>query len=77
MPLHVEDLLVAGRCFSSDAFANDLLNLIPFCIAMGEAAGTASALAVAEGVTPRQVSHVTLQRRLREQGVFIPPELAT
>ena len=47
VPVKVDDLLVAGRCFSSDPFANDLLNLIPFCVAMGEAAGTAAAVAVA------------------------------
>jgi len=75
VPTKVENLLVAGRCFSSDPFANDLLNLIPFCVAMGEAAGTAAALAVADGVQPRQVDTRKVQRRLADQGAWLPPEL--
>jgi 2-polyprenyl-6-methoxyphenol hydroxylase-like FAD-dependent oxidoreductase len=75
VPVRVEDLLVAGRCFSSDPFANDLLNLIPFCVAMGEAAGTASAIAVEDGATPRAVDTRKVQRKLVDQGVWLPKEL--
>jgi 2-polyprenyl-6-methoxyphenol hydroxylase-like FAD-dependent oxidoreductase len=75
VPVRMDNLLVAGRCFSSDPFANDLLNLIPFCVAMGEAAGTAAALAVRDGVQPRGVDVGKLQRRLVGQGVWLPEEL--
>ena len=75
VPVRVDDLLVAGRCFSSDPFANDLLNLIPFCVAMGEAAGTAAAIAVADGVQPRKVDVGKVQRKLVDQGVWLPKEL--
>ena len=75
VPIRVENLLVAGRCFSSDPFANDLLNLIPFCVAMGEAAGTAAALAVKDGVQPRKVDPGKVQKRLVEQGVWLPKDL--
>jgi 2-polyprenyl-6-methoxyphenol hydroxylase-like FAD-dependent oxidoreductase len=75
VPVKVENLVVAGRCFSSDPFANDLLNLIPFCVAMGEAAGTAAAIAVADGVQPRCVDTGKVQRRLVEQGVWLPEAL--
>ncbi|MBN1322162.1 MAG: FAD-dependent oxidoreductase [Thermoleophilia bacterium] len=75
VPVKVEDLLVAGRCFSSDPFANDLLNLIPFCVAMGEAAGTAAAIALRDGVQPRAVDTGKVQRQLVEQGVWLPKEL--
>ena len=75
VPIRVENLLVAGRCFSSDPFANDLLNLIPFCVAMGEAAGTAAATAVRDGVQPRKVDTKKLQKSLVEQGVWLPPEV--
>jgi 2-polyprenyl-6-methoxyphenol hydroxylase-like FAD-dependent oxidoreductase len=74
VPVKVESLLVAGRCFSSDPFANDLLNLIPFCVAMGEAAGTAAAIAVKDGAQPRAVDPRKLQARLVEQGVWLPRE---
>jgi len=72
VPRSIENLLAAGRCFSSDMFANDALNLIPHCIAMGEAAGTAAALAVKNGVSPRHVDHRILQAQLIDQGVPLP-----
>jgi hypothetical protein len=75
LPVTTENLLVAGRCFSSDPFANDLLNLIPFCVAMGEAAGTAAAVALSDGVQPRQVDTKKVQRKLVDQGVWLPKEL--
>ena len=72
VPKNMEGLLVAGRCFSSDTVANDLFNLIPHCAAMGEAAGTAAALAVQHGVSPRQVDYKLLKECLIKQGVPLP-----
>ncbi len=74
VPRKVENLLAAGRCFSSEIHANDQLNLIPFCVAMGEAAGTAAALALKDGVSPRRVNAGRLQKRLVEQGVWLPKQ---
>jgi len=75
VPVSMENLLAAGRCFSSDVEANDLLNLIPFCVQMGEAAGTAAALALKNHTSPRQVSYQALQKRLLEQGAWLPREV--
>lgn len=75
VPIKVESLLVAGRCFASDPFANDLLNLIPYCVAMGEAAGTAAAIALKDDVQPRNVNIKTVQKKLLEQGVWLPKEV--
>ena len=72
VPREVENVLTAGRCFSSDPVANDLLSPIQFCIAMGQAAGTAAALAVQGGVTPRNLDFSLLKSRLIEQGVQLP-----
>ena len=72
VPKRIEGLLVAGRCYSSDAPANNLTNLIPHCIAMGEAAGAAAALAVDAGVIVRKVDIAALQQHLRRQGVSLP-----
>jgi hypothetical protein len=52
--------------------ANDTLNLITHCIVMGQAAGTAAALAVSENVKPRKIDHKLLQARLIRQGVVLP-----
>ena len=54
VPEKIDGLLVAGRCFSSEYAANNLTNLIPHCVAMGEAAGTAAAIAVDSGVQDRK-----------------------
>jgi hypothetical protein len=77
VPIKVENLLVAGRCFASDPVANDLLNLIPYCVAMGEAAGTAAAIALKDGVQPRKADIKKVRKRLLEQGVWLPKEVRT
>jgi len=75
VPCRVNNLLVAGRCYSSDAKANDATNWIQQCIPMGQAVGTAAALAVKAGVQPREVDHETLQGSLLKQGVPLPGAL--
>jgi len=72
LPRRIDNLLVAGRCFSSDIRANNDYNWIQHCIPMGQAAGTAAALAVELGIQPRQLDHKLLQGRLLSQGVFLP-----
>ena len=72
IPIKMEGLLVAGRSFSSDQWANNMANLIPHCIAMGQAAGTAAALAVDQGISPRKVDYRVLQKTILEQGVPLP-----
>jgi len=77
VPLKTEGLLVAGRSFSSDMVANNMANLIPHCIAMGQAAGTAAAMAIKEGVSPRKIDYRTLQKNLLMQGVPLPGVVLT
>ena len=72
VPVKVEGLLVAGRSFSSDANANNMVNLIPHCIAMGQAAGTAAALSIKNNIALRKVDYQTLQKNLLDQGVPLP-----
>jgi len=72
LPRRIDNLLVAGRCFSSDIAANNSLNWIQQCIPMGQAAGTAAALAVKKGTTPREVDRSDLQNSLVKQGVPLP-----
>ena len=65
LPKIVENLLVAGKCAAGSNFVRP----IPSCWAMGQAAGTAAALATRQGVTPRELDVTTLQGALTEQGV--------
>jgi len=72
VPVGIENLLTAGRCFSGDQVANDILAPIQVCVALGQAAGTAAALAVKNGVTPGKIDITNLQRSLASQGVPLP-----
>ena len=69
LPQGINGLLVAGRCFSATPEAQKLSREIPPCMVMGEAAGTAAAMAVQAGIEPRAVDVPALQRRLLNQGM--------
>jgi hypothetical protein len=68
VPKKIENLLVAGRHYSATSTAQKMSREIPPCMAMGEAAGVAAALALNAGVSVRNVDVPTLQRTLRTQG---------
>jgi hypothetical protein len=72
VPKKMDGLLVACRAFSSSDTINETFNIIPHCIAYGQAAGTAAALAVKSGIQPRKVDYKVLTDTLRSQGVNIP-----
>jgi hypothetical protein len=72
VPKKIDGLLVACRAFSSEYGFNEYFNLIPHCIALGQAAGTAAALAVDAGIQPRKVDYATLRKKLIGQGVILP-----
>lgn len=69
LPLNVEGLLVAGRCISQTHDAEKWTRIEPSCIKIGQAAGTAAAVAAADDVTVRAVSVERVQQRLKAQGV--------
>jgi hypothetical protein len=71
VPRGVDQLLVAGRCVSATHEALGAIRVMPPSFAMGEAAGTAAALALQEGVPPRQVPTGWLRDTLREHGVYL------
>lgn len=72
VPKRIEGLLVACRAFSSSDAVNETFNIIPHCIAYGEGAGTAAAMAVKEGIQPRHVDYKALRENLVKQGVNLP-----
>jgi len=72
LPKEVDNMFVACRAFSSDVHVQDYFNLIPHCIAFGEAAGTASGLALKAGVGIKDVDIIALQKQLAKQGVPLP-----
>ena len=68
LPCGVEQLLVAGRHYSATPQAQKISREIPPCMAMGEAAGIAAAMALDAGQTVRLVDVPGLQRRLEAAG---------
>jgi hypothetical protein len=71
LPKEFSSLLVAGRCISVDHRVHHATKEIPPCMATGEAAGTAAALAVRGGGEPKQVDVKLLQRCLEERGAIL------
>lgn len=71
VPLNVDGLLVAGRCLSADSEAAGAVRVMPPCMAMGQAAGTAAALAVKSGINVRDVDTDELRSTLRQNGAYL------
>ena len=71
VPQKVDGLLVAGRCVSASSVAAAAIRVMPPAMAMGQAAGTAAALACADGVAPRALDAGRLVATLRAQKVFL------
>lgn len=71
IPQNVRNLLVAGRCISSDHDANASLRGGGTCMITGHAAGTTAALASKGNGEVRDVDINSLQRTLIEQGVIL------
>jgi hypothetical protein len=71
IPRGMDNLLVAGRCISSDHSAQASYRIMPTVATIGEAAGEAVALAAQTGCSVREINVDELQNRLREQGAFL------
>ena len=71
LPRGIDNLLAAGRCISVDHRVHHATKEIPPCMATGQAAGTAAALAARAGAGAKNVDVTVLQRALREQGAIL------
>jgi len=71
VPLEVENLLVAGRCLSATHEAHASVRSIAQCMAMGQAAGAAAALASDAGVLTRDIDRRRLRSVLSDAGAIL------
>jgi FAD dependent oxidoreductase len=71
VPAGIDNLLVAGRCASMTHEGQSAARVSGACFAMGEAAGSAAALALSGNTKPRDLAVDKLQQALRQQGAFI------
>ncbi len=72
IPKDSRNIIVAGRCVSSDRLANSGLRVQAPCMAMGQAAGATAALASQRKTTPLKVPLDEIHRLLRKHGAIIP-----
>jgi hypothetical protein len=71
VPDGVENLLVAGRCVSSDKLAHAALRNMMCCTVTGQGAGVAAAISVKDGVNCGDVEIKRVQKALTKRGVRI------
>lgn len=71
LPQRVDNLLVAGRCISASRLATGATRPTAQCMALGQAAGIAAAMAVKEGLTPKTISVQKLRSILREKDAIL------
>ncbi len=64
IPEKIRGLLLAGRCISGTHMAHSNYRVMPICIAMGEGAGVAAALAVKQNIDVRDVDPAEIQKHL-------------
>ena len=62
---------MAGRNISADHTALASARVMATCMAMGQGAGVAAAVAVDEEVSTREVNVARVQGILREQGAYL------
>lgn len=63
------NLLIAGRCSSTDRKVNAQNRVMGYCMMMGQVAGTAAALSAKEGILPTELDVKKLQATLKTDGM--------
>ena len=69
LPEGIRGLLFAGRCISGTHEAHASYRVTGTCMAMGQAAGLAAAMAVAENRSPEQIDGRSLRQALQNRSV--------
>ncbi len=71
-PKHLKNVLVAGRCVSTDRNMQASIRVMPGCYITGQAAGVAAAMAIQTETDTRGISIKDLQSRLKAMGAYLP-----
>ncbi|MDD4689296.1 MAG: FAD-dependent oxidoreductase [Eubacteriales bacterium] len=66
------NFMMAGRCISSDRETNSAIRVKASCMAMGEACGTAAAIAVKSNVHVADIDIIQLKNTLTNNGAIVP-----
>ncbi|MFV0243446.1 MAG: FAD-dependent oxidoreductase [Qingshengfaniella sp.] len=71
LPVGITGLLIAGRCLSATHVAQASVRVAGTCFALGQAAGTAAALAASAGLVPRDLDPGALRAALVAGGAVL------
>ena len=72
IPKGSTNLMVAGRCLSSDRLANSAARVQASCMGMGQAAACTAVIAAKSSTTPKEVPLGEIYSLLREHGAIVP-----
>lgn len=72
VPQKLTNVLVAGRCVSTDRYMQSSIRVMPGCFITGQAIGVAAAICAQQGCDTRDVPAAELQRRLKDLGAYLP-----
>jgi len=71
-PRGLDNVLVAGRCVSSDRYVHGSIRVMPGCFITGQAAGIAAAIAAQKSLSTHKMDVKELQGRLKSFGAYLP-----
>ncbi len=71
LPKNADNMIVAGRCISSDHEAQASLRIMPIVTCIGQAAGSAASLCVKENKKFKEIDVKMLQDILKKDGAFL------
>ncbi|MDF2922376.1 MAG: rane protein [Paenibacillaceae bacterium] len=74
IPKGSDHLLAAGRCISGDREASSAYRVQATCMATGQAAGAAAAIAAQQGQSVREVNPDSVRDVLRQFKAVVPPQ---
>jgi hypothetical protein len=72
VPKKISNLILAGRCISSDRLSNAAIRVKAICMAMGQASGTAAYIAISEDKPVKNIDINQLKRLLDKSGAIVP-----
>ena len=73
VPCSLRNVLVAGRCISTDKIVQGSVRVMPVCLATGQAAGTAAAIAARDHQGDvHEVDGTRVREVLKERGCYLP-----
>jgi hypothetical protein len=72
IPKGSKNIMVAGRCLSSDRLANSAARVQASCMGMGQAVAVTATLAARSGATPLDIPLPEIREELEKHGAIVP-----